>query len=123
MRDDDIDGILSKEQEISPTSGFVVRVMNAVRRETAAPPPIPFPWKRALPGLSSLGLALVSVFVVGIALLVRGAATQPLPATLPSAFPLIFEALKTVSASWIALALLLSLASVRLSMSFASSET
>jgi hypothetical protein len=122
MRDDDIDRILSKQQEIIPSSGFVVSVMNAVRRETAAPPPIPFPWKRAMPGLTAAGLALVSIFVVGITLFIRGTATQPVPTGLLSALALIFRGWKTVGASWIALALVLSLASVKLSRRFVSGK-
>jgi len=46
---DDFDRVMS-EEEILPSSGFAASVMEAVRREAAAPPPIPFPWKRGLPG-------------------------------------------------------------------------
>ncbi len=53
----EINRILSREDEILPSSGFTVSVMDAVRREAAAPPPIPFPWKRALPGLVAAGFA------------------------------------------------------------------
>jgi len=120
---DDLDRILSKEQEILPSSGFVTSVMDAVRREAAGPRPIPFPWKRALPGLFAAGLALVSLFATGSALFIRGAAAQPLPGRLLSAFVLIFEAWKTLDANWIALALILSLASVKLSMRFVVGKT
>ena len=115
MRDNDIDPILSKEQEIIPSSGFVSSVMDAIRCEAAAPPPIPFPWKRALPGLTAAGLALVWVLVRGITLFMRGTATQPLPPELLSSLALIIGAWKTVGASWITLALVLSLASVKFS--------
>lgn len=118
MRQDDFDRILSKDEEIIPSSGFVVSVMDAVRHETEAPPPIPFPWKRALPGLSAAGFALVSVFVVGITLFLGETATQPPPAKLLSAFALIFQGWNAVGASWIVLALVLSLASVKLSRHF-----
>lgn len=65
MRDDELDRILS-EGEILPSSGFTASVMDAVRREAAAPPPIPFPWKRAFPGLvaASLTLALLLASIV-----------------------------------------------------------
>ncbi len=61
--------------------------MDAMQREAAAPPPIPFPWKRALPGVTAAGLALVWVFVAGISLFIRGTATQPPPPELLSRSP------------------------------------
>ncbi len=121
--DDDLDRILSTEQEIIPSSGFVASVMDAVRHDAAAPPPIPFPWMRALPGLCAAGLALVSVVIAGRALFIQGTATQPLSASLLSAFALILEVWKIVGANWIALALALSFVSVKLSMRFVSSKT
>ncbi len=123
MGHDDLDRILSTEQEIIPSSGFVASVMDAVRHDAAAPPPIPFPWKRALPGLCAAGLALLSVFAAGSALFIRETAAQPLPGRLLSAFASIFEVWKTVDANWIALALVLTLASVKLSMRFVAGKT
>ena len=63
MKDHDLDRILS-EDEILPSSGFTASVMDAVRREATALPPIPFPWKRALPGLVAAGLTLALTLVV-----------------------------------------------------------
>lgn len=120
MRNDDLDRLLSNEEEVLPSSGFVLSVMDAVQREAAAPPPIPFPWKRALPGFCAAGLALVSVVVASILLLNHGAAAQPLPPEWLSAFASLIGASKTFGANWIALALLLSLTSMKLSMHFAS---
>ena len=51
MTDKRIDEILATEEELVPSSGFVSAVMERVREEAAAPPPIPFPWKRAVPGM------------------------------------------------------------------------
>jgi hypothetical protein len=65
MKDHDLDGILS-EEEILPSSGFAASVMDAVRREAAAPPSIPFPWKRALPGLVAAGLTLALIVLVSV---------------------------------------------------------
>jgi hypothetical protein len=116
MRHDDLDRILSGESEIVPSLGFVASVMDAVRRESVAPPPIPFPWKRAIPGLFAAGLALVSVLVLAVTLVIRGIATQPVPGVgLASAFRSILQGWRTVGANWIVLALVLSLASVKLS--------
>ena len=122
MRYDEVDRILSEGQEIIPSSGFLGSVMDAVRSEAATPPPIPFPWKRALPGLAVAVLAIGLMFVTGSALFTRGAAAQPLPVALPSALASILEAAKTVRAGWIALTLLLSLASVKLSIRLAASR-
>jgi hypothetical protein len=46
-----MDVILGTEEELVPSSGFLATVMERVREEAVAPPPIPFPWKRALPGV------------------------------------------------------------------------
>ena len=45
-----IDDILATEEELIPSSGFLGAVMESVREEAAMPAPIPFPWKRAVPG-------------------------------------------------------------------------
>src|ERR1035437_9943051 len=47
----EIGHILATEEELLPTSGFVVSVMDRVRQEAALPAPLPFPWKRVLPGI------------------------------------------------------------------------
>lgn len=46
----EIDRILATEDALVPSSGFLASVMERVREEEATPAPIPFPWKRALPG-------------------------------------------------------------------------
>ena len=60
---DEFDRIMS-EEEILPSSGFAVSVMEAVRREAAAPPPIPFPWKRALPGALFAAATLIGILAI-----------------------------------------------------------
>jgi hypothetical protein len=47
-----LDRILSTDDQLVPSSGFVSAVMERVREESVAPPPIPFPWKRMLPGFA-----------------------------------------------------------------------
>ena len=64
MDDAEMDRILSEREEILPSSGFAASVMEAVRREAAAPPPIPFPWKRALPIAALAVIALVTTAAV-----------------------------------------------------------
>ena len=61
-----LDRILTAEEELVPSSGFVASVMERVREEAAAPAPIPFPWKRVVPGavVAVGGVAWIGVEVV-----------------------------------------------------------
>jgi len=115
MMPDDTGHILC-EEEILPSSGFVGSVMDAVRREAATPPPIPFPWKRALPGLVAAAPVLILVLVMAGVQLVRVVTMPPVPATSPLALLPIIEPLRIFGANWIVLALLLTLGSVKFSM-------
>jgi hypothetical protein len=114
MRNEDLDRILSGEQDIVPSSGFVASVMDAVRNEASTPPPIPFPWKRALPGLAAVGFALGWVLVAGLTLFSHRAAA-PLKMTVPAALIGHLQAPLNLGAGWIVVALLLTLVSVKLS--------
>src|SRR5271167_1693213 len=88
----EIDHILSREDEIMPSSGFLASVMDAVQSEAATLPPIPFPWKRAIPGLAAACFALVLVLVVGFMASVQsGHATLPqIPGPAGSLMPPVF---------------------------------
>jgi hypothetical protein len=126
--EDGMNRILSREDEILPSSGFAASVMDAVRREAAAPPPIPFPWKRALPGLVVAALALAWALVVGVVALVqlaRSSATQQFSLSLSSVLPSVFgsglglQRTMEYAAIWTVLALLVTWASVKLSFRLA----
>ena len=123
--DAEINSILSPEDDILPSSGFAVSVMDAVRREAAAPPPIPFPWKRALPGLVIAGLALVLILIRGVAAIAQlGKATTPqLSMSMPPVPPPIFHGGIESAAIWTVLALLVAFVSVKLSMRIGSGRT
>ena len=108
---DEIDRILATEEELIPSSGFVASVMESVRDEAAAPPPIPFPWVRAVPGMiltaGVLGWGAVELIRTGLPALREVSLTPPqLSAT-------VMRPLEEVG--WIALALGLSLLSWLLS--------
>jgi hypothetical protein len=109
MRPDELDHVLSREAEIIPSSGFVRSVMAAVRSEAAAPPPIPFPWKRALPGLL--------VCVVAIAWSVVDAFRSPARASvsvIPQAVTHWIDKAEMFGAGWVLLGLLLTYAGLKL---------
>lgn len=114
MRYEDLDRTLSTEPEIVPSPGFVVSVMYAVQREAAAPS-IPFPWKRALPGLCAAALAIVWVPVAILALFIQETPNDTVPVGSLPALAVIAQVWNTVGAGWMSLAFTLSLASVKLS--------
>jgi hypothetical protein len=97
-----IDRILDSEDALLPSSGFSAAVMECVREEAAAPAPIPFPWKRVLPGLVAIMAALGwCVYELGRSLI---SAAKNLPAVELPVFGGNLQVYATVG--WIALALL-----------------
>ncbi len=110
--DSEIDRILADEDELVPTSGFLATVMERVQEQAAAPAPIPFPWKRAIPGI----LAAAGVFTWGGYKLIHQALLLPSAPASKTALPLSIHIPPALAASanqaeWIALALGISLLS------------
>lgn len=66
MTPDDIDRMLADDEEVVPSSGFEASVMETVLQEATAPPPLAFPWLRALPGFIALLVAFAVVIWDGI---------------------------------------------------------
>lgn len=69
-RSDPLDAVLLAEfnsaEQLRPSSGFVLSVMDAIHEETAVPPPIPFPWKLFVPGTIAVLCTLVAFVVWGV---------------------------------------------------------
>ena len=108
MRADPIDSILAHEEELAPSSGFLARVMERVEEEAVAPPPIPFPWKRAIPGIALAAgvLGWGTVETVHYALAAASGFTLPqVHLAVPSAMSRPVE-----NAAWIAVSLVVSIA-------------
>ena len=106
-----IDHILAADEPILPSSGFLASVMERVEEESRVLAPIPFPWKRAFPGIvlaSSMFCWGTYVFIRdGIPSLRNFALTQsPLPDSVTHPLE---------QAGWVALALAVSLFSWKLS--------
>jgi len=78
----DLDRSLNVEQDtILPSSGFAESVMTAMQHEASAPAPIPFPWRRAVPGLFAAAVVLVAL-IAGVILVVSSApAATPVQAS------------------------------------------
>jgi hypothetical protein len=70
--DEHIEKFVSGEDGLVPSSGFTSSVMDAVRREASSPPPIAFPWMRALPGFALCATAVVVLMTSVIIRLNRG---------------------------------------------------
>ena len=49
-------------EPVEPSAAFQARVMRQIRQEAATPPPIPFPWRRAL----WIALALIAGLVAAL---------------------------------------------------------
>ena len=123
MNHDELDRILSKRDDIQPSSGFAASVMEAVREEAAAPPPIPFPWKRALPVLLLAGIVLTSVVIAGVEAIASASRGAVAPQLATSLWSTVTPHTGVGSDfAWTAAALLAAFASVKLSMRLASSR-
>ena len=118
--DDDLDRILSRDAEIVPSSGFASSVMDAVRQEASTPPEIPFPWKRALPGMILAVAAFVAAVILGFDQLVAAITVPPLPADLQIRLEAAMRSSLIAESGWIVLAVLLALVPLHLSMRFIS---
>jgi hypothetical protein len=99
MTDEALDRILGGEDDVIPSSGFHASVMEAIHREATAPPPIPFPWKRAWPAFAAAAVALALSLV-----LVAQSGSPIFDALLPAA--------KSAGAPWIALSALVTAGSL-----------
>jgi hypothetical protein len=124
MSDDELDRMLSAEQGIVPSANFARNVMAKLRQEAAAPAPIPFPWKRALPGLV---LCVLSLAAMCVAAFLRTAPQRLHNTPDPSIWATMWTGLSSNligllraanvgGLGWIVLALVLTLASVTLSL-------
>lgn len=116
MRQDEVDRVLSSETGIEPSPGFASRVMHAVRREASAPPPIPFPWKRALPALMAGALALIAMTV---AMVQSAGDTASAASAQPGFMSTLADAVDVANMygiGWIVLAVLVTLTSLGLSI-------
>jgi hypothetical protein len=119
MRDEDLARVLKADvEEIMPSSGFVASVMEAVRLQAATPPPIPFPWTRAVPGVAAAVLALVSAFVL-VVQLARAGVHSSAAVAWPPEMVRALEIANHAGAGWIVAASLLAFVSVRFAMRMA----
>ena len=119
MRQEDFDRLLSREEPIVPSSGFADAVMQAVRREATAPPPISFPCKCALPGLGLAGLLVLAILLAPVPAARAGIALLGLT-HLPALFAALPETARRFGLDWLMVALLLAWASVKSSIRLAS---
>ena len=104
---DPVDRILASDETLAPSSGFLASVMARVEEEAAAPAPIPFPWKRAIPGI----VLVAGVLAYGVYECLHGALADAQKIVL--APPHISAAMQSAlaPAGWVVLALAISLCS------------
>lgn len=104
-----MDRILADEDALEPSSGFLAAVMERVNEEATAPPRIPFPWKRAVPGFV-IAVAVLVWAVVEMSRYARAGVSLALPHVNLSAA--ITPAIQ--QGGWVALALVLAWAGWKL---------
>jgi hypothetical protein len=114
MHGDDLDRILASDEELVPSSDFAIAVMDAVRREAAAPPPIPFPWRRAIPGIAAV-VAILASIAAGLVQFLRTPFSAADPSAMFSSLKQLIDPAVHYGVGWIAIALLLSLSAAALS--------
>ena len=119
MRYEDFDRLLSSEEPIAPSSGFADAVMQAVRREATAPPPIAFPWKCTLPG-AGLAVLLVVILLLARMQTTRGGIALLTSTHLLELFAAVAETTRRLGLAWLMASLLLAWASAKLSIRLAS---
>ncbi|MDR3775353.1 MAG: hypothetical protein P4K97_00535 [Terracidiphilus sp.] len=111
MKRETMDKILATEEELIPSSGFLASVMERVHEEAAAPPPIPFPWARAVPAIVVAAVVLGGGAVELVRLAIP--AVKDLALNPPHVSAAVTQPLE--QAGWVALALTASLLSWLLS--------
>ena len=122
MNDADIDRMLSRRDDILPSSGFVASVMDAVRTEAAAPPPIPFPWRRARPVVALAAAALLTTLVLVVIVVVQSSTELPAASPPATLFIVVHWGLNSI-AGWTGLSLLVALISAKVSMRLAGARS
>ena len=107
--------LAGSSEQLAPSSGFAASVMESIQTEAVVPPPIAFPWRRALPG----AVAALSGLIILIVLVLRGGTASagaaagpaaPAHAQLAHFFPA-FSAGETVLC-WILVAACISVAAI-----------
>ncbi|HUO66991.1 MAG TPA: hypothetical protein VMV37_05610 [Gammaproteobacteria bacterium] len=85
MTPEDLDRALQRDAEgVRASPRFAAAVIAAVRREAKAPPPIPFPWARAAPGVAA-ALLIVALAVASFVSAPRAETPARVPVVLERA--------------------------------------
>jgi hypothetical protein len=115
MRDDNVDRVLAKDDEMVPSSGFTNAVMEAVRREAATPPPLAFPLWRALPGWVAAAIT-VALALAGVLREARMPAAEGIAESMSGVVRAWLTIWAADGGSWILLGLVVSFVAVKLSL-------
>jgi hypothetical protein len=108
---DELDHLLAKEDDVVPSSGFAEAVMDVVRAAKDAPPPIPFPWTRALLALGAVAVIL-GVSASGVIRVASLSAADGWSFAAPPAVQQAIQAVATPEFIWTMTALVLAMASI-----------
>lgn len=112
---DELDRILSAERFVTPSPDFASSVMRAIRHEAAAPPVIPFPWRRMMPIIAAAAVLTIAA----VSSLPWWPAAGPSRITESAAMRQLLAAFAALPIGYLAAALIGSLVTLRLSLRLA----
>lgn len=111
------DYLAAPTEQLAPSSGFVLSVMEAVHAQAAEPPPLAFPWRRVLPGAVAMLCALAAFAAVVFRAARTGASLAPAAQSQPALAIVLTPGEATLC--WVLLATCLSLAAAAASFRLA----
>ena len=114
MREHELDQMLSKERDVMPSARFTKSVMEAVRAEASAPPPLTFSWWRVLPLVATGIFTVAWVFIEGLGLYTVPQASPGVGTSWTDRIPALLFQIESFGIGWVLLALLITAACVEL---------
>ncbi len=109
--DNDLDPILSSDQDVLPSTQFVSNVMAAVHREASTPAPLSFPWWRVMPGAAICAATLSTL----LAMAIHQLCTAPI-GNGPESIAFLNAFANRVELGWVLLALFVSFVPTKLAL-------
>ncbi|HEX9200501.1 MAG TPA: hypothetical protein VF865_13135, partial [Acidobacteriaceae bacterium] len=83
--------LAAESDQVAPSSGFVLSVMDSIHAQATEPPPIAFPWRRVLPGIAAVLCGLIALALFASRTFHASVPTVPAHPHLPAALTLMHD--------------------------------